>query len=68
MNVCNIKPVLFIDSAESRLKIVKFFYMVWTCSLSCFICFVPEEEPCVMVKMSGLSLADSSTQMWAPKS
>lgn len=65
MNVCDIKPVLFIDIAESRVKIVKFFYIVWTCFLSCFI-LVPEEKPCVMVKMSGLSLADSSTQMWVP--
>lgn len=28
MNVCDIKPVLFIDIAESRVKIVKFFYIV----------------------------------------
>lgn len=64
MKVCEIKPVLFIDIAESGIKIVKFFYIVWTCSF-CFI-LVPEEKPCVMGKMSGLSLADSFTQMWVP--
>lgn len=59
------KVALFIRTVELRITIVKFFYIVWTCSLSCFIS-VPEEKPCVMVKMSGLSLPDSSTQMWVP--
>lgn len=60
-----IKTMNVHDIAESGIKIAKFFYIVWTCSLSCFI-LVPEEKPCVMVKMSGLSLPDRSTQMWAP--
>lgn len=28
LNVCDIKPVLVIDMAESRMEIVKFFYIV----------------------------------------